>query len=252
MAKKISIITACFNSESTIKDCLQSINCQSYPVEHIVIDGASYDNTVNLVRELSPTSIIVSEQDSGLYDAMNKGICLASGDIIGLLNSDDFYAHGNIIEMIARQFENYEIDACYSDLVYVDQHNINKVARYWKSNSFKQGLFEKGWAPPHPTFFVRRNVYERFGSFDLSYKIAADFDLMTRFMVNHNIMTMYIPHVTVCMRLGGTTNNSITNIVKQNVEIFNAIKNNNLTISPLFVVYKLLNRFSQYLNKRTL
>jgi len=216
------------------------------PVEHIIIDGASSDNTLAIVREISPHSHIVSELDNGIYDAMNKGILIATGDIIGILNADDFYADQQVIETVINAFADPEVDACYSDLVYVDQEKTDRIVRYWKSCPYRSGLFEKGWVPPHPTFFVRRKVYERLGLFDLDYQIAADFELMARFIDRHKVKTNYLPQVTVNMRLGGTTNKSIRNIIKQNLEIIRALKKNKLRISPLIPAYKLLDKFSQY------
>lgn len=242
----ITIITAVYNGSSTIGDCLKSVNSQTLPAEHIIIDGASTDNTRDIVREINPHALIFSEPDNGIYDAMNKGIRLASGDIIGILNADDFYVDPHVFETVKNAFADSEIEACYSDLVYVDKEKKDRIVRYWKSCPYRDGLFEKGWVPPHPTFFVRREVYERFGLFDLDYKIAADFELMVRFIERHKIRTAYIPQVTVHMRLGGTTNKSIGNILKQNVEIVLALKKNQLSISPFFPAYKLIDKVSQF------
>jgi glycosyltransferase involved in cell wall biosynthesis len=247
----ITIITSVYNGSSTIGDCLNSVNSQTMPAEHIIIDGASTDNTLEIVRRISPHTRIVSEPDNGIYDAMNKGIRLATGDIVGILNSDDFYAGSQVLEMVTKVFANSKIDACYSDLVYVHQKKKDRIVRYWKSCPYHDGLFEKGWVPPHPTFFVRREVYERLGLFDLNFRIAADFELMARFLGHHNIRTIYLPQVTVHMRLGGTTNKSIRNIIKQNIEIIRALKKNKLQISPLFPAYKLIDRFSQFFKNPT-
>ncbi|MDD2367409.1 MAG: glycosyltransferase family 2 protein [Desulfuromonadaceae bacterium] len=251
MNPSITIITAVFNGSSTISDCLKSINSQTVSVEHIIIDGVSTDNTLEIIKETSPHTHIVSEPDNGIYDAMNKGIRLATGDIVGILNADDFYADPLVLETVINAFVDQEIDACYSDLVYVDQEKTDKIVRYWKTCPYRSGLFEKGWVPPHPTFFVRREVYEQLGLFDLDYQIAADFELMARFIDSHKIRTIYLPQVTVHMRLGGTTNKSIRNIIKQNIEIIRALKKNKLRVSALFPVYKLIDKFSQYFKSPT-
>ena len=176
---KISIITVCYNSEKTIGKTLESIfNQSSKKIEHIIVDGMSTDSTLSIISKLPYKKKVISEPDNGIYDAMNKGIEIAEGDIIGFLNSDDFYANNDIISKVLKQFENDpKIDACYSDLIYVDRFNTSKIVRYFRSSEFYEGLFSKGWCPPHPTFFVRRSIYERLGKFDLNYHIASDVDL---------------------------------------------------------------------------
>lgn len=179
---KISIITVCYNSAETIASTLDSIAQQSYTdIEHIIIDGESRDATLDIINQhkLNNTTI-VSEPDEGIYDAMNKGIKLASGDVIGTLNADDFYIDSDVISKVSKVFSDPTTDASYADLIYVDQVNTDKVVRYWKSKPYKDGLFKQGWMPAHPTFFTRKHVYERFGYFSLKYKIAADFELLFR------------------------------------------------------------------------
>ena len=180
---KISIITVSFNNAATIEDTINSVASQKHSdVEHIVIDGVSTDGTVEIVqRNRDAVEKFVSERDSGIYDAMNKGIASASGDVIGFLNSDDVYAHCDILSRAAEVFANPDVDACYADLVYVRQEDLGKVVRHWKSKDFRQGLFALGWCPPHPTFFVRKSVYREYGGFDLNYRLAADVELMLRF-----------------------------------------------------------------------
>src|SRR5438309_625440 len=173
---KISIVTVCFNAESTIRDTVRSISEQSHAeVEHLVIDGKSTDDTLSIVHACgSKVELrVVSEPDSGIYDAMNKGIALATGDIVGFLNSDDFYASNDVLTTVARVMADPEVDACFGDLCYVRKIDTRWVVRYWRSSPYYSGLFERGWCPPHPTFFVRREVYRRFGGFDLRYKLAA-------------------------------------------------------------------------------
>ena len=253
---KISIITVVYNNEDYIQDAMNSVLSQEYnDYEYIIIDGGSTDDTVALISSTfknypKTETIFISEEDGGIYDAMNKGILLSSGDVVGLLNSDDIYADERVLGKVASIFTNTSIDLCYSDLVYVDKHDPNKVIRYWKSRNYEDGLFKKGWAPPHPTFFVRRKVYDKYGVFDLEFKLAADFELMVRFLEKYKIPSIYIPNVLVRMRLGGATNKNIINIIKQNIEIYHAGKKNNIHVSMLsLVIYKGLNRMAQFISK---
>jgi len=248
----ISIITVCFNSADHISDALRSVDLQSWPdIEHLVIDGASSDDTLRIVeRHPQPWRRVVSEPDRGIYDAMNKGIRLSHGDVVGFLNSDDFYPSDRVLETIAAAFRDEGIDACYGDLCYVKPDDVASVVRYWCSSAFSPGLFLHGWCPPHPTLYVRRRVYERFGDFDLRYRIAADVELMMRFLEVHRINALYIPEVLVHMRTGGTTNRSVSNIMRQNLEIWRALKDHGLRPSvSSFVAGKLLSRGKQFLTR---
>ncbi len=249
MKSTVSIITVVYNGSATIRDCLASVASQSYPVEHIIIDGGSTDDTLKIVSEFPHVARVVSERDNGIYDAMNKGIHLATGDIIGLLNADDVYVDDRVLEKIGDVFANPAVDGCYSDLVYVERIDTGKIVRYWKSCAYNDTLFKKGWMPPHPTFYVRKTVYDRLGLFDLNFKIASDSELMLRFIGKHRIATKYIPHVTVKMRLGGTTNKSIANIIKQNHEIYRAARKNEISLSLFYLVHKLQNRLLQFLRR---
>lgn len=250
---KLSIITVTYNSEKFLSTCLDSIINQKYQnYEHIIVDGASTDNTMQLIKsKLNNQRFVISEPDNGVYDAMNKGIKKSKGDVIGFLNSDDFYPNQNVLSKVAEIFSNNPlIDACYSDLIYVEQNNISKIVRYWKSNKFIPGSFQLSWCPPHPTFFVRRSIYERYGCFDLNFKIASDFDLMMRLMEINKINVVYVSEVFVNMRIGGTTNKSFKNIMKQNLEILRSLKNNGMKINLLnFLIKKIIIRFKQYFNK---
>lgn len=247
---KISIITVCFNSANTIGDTIKSIATQTYlDKEHIVVDGVSKDATMHMVRSSLSVSVCISEPDNGIYDAMNKGIALATGDVVGTLNADDYYMNDQVLDDIAKVFLDPTIEACYGDLVYVRQDNINKIVRFWKSNDYKSGMFKSGWMPAHPTFFVRKNVYERLGSFDLRYKIAADFEILFRFIEKNKIKTKYLPKVLVKMRLGGTTNKNLSNIIKQNKEIVAILNKHYGNFSMIeFVFKKLFNRINQYIS----
>ena len=248
---KISIITATYNSEATIADTIHSIDTQTYgDIEHIIIDGLSSDATLAIVNSSkAPWRQVFCEADQGLYDAMNKGIARASGDLIGILNSDDLYVDGDVLDKVACLFADPNTDACYADLVYVDKLDTSKIVRYWKSSPYQNGLFQTGWMPPHPTFFVRRSVYERFGTFDLNYKLAADVELLMRFIAKEQIRTVYLPEILVKMRIGGATNKSITNILKQNLEIRSAAIKNGFRLSPLFLVNKLLVKVPQFFSR---
>lgn len=246
---KISIITVCYNSAETIGDTLRSVREQTYgDIEHIVIDGGSNDNTLSVVKtEGSHVAKVVSERDNGIYDAMNKGIALATGVIIGFINADDFYSSPKVLADVASLFDDSKVDACYGDLCYVKQDNTGVVVRYWQSSDFRPGTFEAGWCPPHPTFFVRREIYERFGLFDLSYRIAADVELMMRFLEVHRVRAKYLPEVLVKMRMGGTTNRNLSNIVKQNREVLRALKQHGLSSSMVrLIVTKVVSRGLQF------
>lgn len=250
---KISIITVSYNSASVIKDCLDSVKKQKYgDIEHIIIDGASTDGTLSILEsKRKQLSALISEPDEGIYYAMNKGIKIATGDIIGFLNSDDFYPSENVLSRVAKVFnDNPNIDGCYSDLIYTNKIDISINKRYWKSNKFSLGLFAKGWCPPHQTFFVRSSVYKKYGTFNIKYKIAADVELMMRFLEVYKINVCYISDLWVKMRLGGTTNKNIRNIFIQNREILHALKTHKLSHNWIsFFVFKFISRALQFLIK---
>lgn len=250
---KVSIVTACYNSKATIHDTLRTIQMQTHKnIEHIVIDGGSTDGTLEILeKNRDHIALLTSEPDNGLYDAMNKGVSKATGDVIGLLNSDDLFATNHVIEDVVNTLSDPTIDACYGDLVYVDQKNTNQIARYWRSSPFDPALISKGWIPAHPTFYARREVHDQHSMlFNLDYKLAADYELLLRLLITHKINVAYIPEVMVKMRLGGTTNKSISNIINQNKEIMTALKNHKHPYSPLKMMSsKLINRLQQYRNR---
>lgn len=245
---KVSVITVVHNNEKNIKGCMESVNFQVYDnIEHIIIDGKSTDNTLQIIKEnKNPRIKLVSEKDSGIYDAMNKGIQLSSGQIVGFLNSDDLFYDKNAIENIVKVFKEENVDSCYGDLVYVDKDNTEKIIRYWKSNDFRISLFKKGWHPPHPTFYVKKEIFEKYGFFDLKYKIAADYALMLKLLLKEKISTFYIPEVIVKMRVGGTSNNSINNIILANYECYRAWKDMDIDVSPMLVIRKPFGKIFQY------
>ncbi len=249
--KKISIITVCYNSAVTIRDTIESVLTQDYlNIEYIIVDGASKDGTMDIVRQYGDKiDRVISEPDNGIYDAMNKGIGVATGDIIGLLNADDFYADGTVLESVSQCFLKDNVDIVYGDLCYVRKDKPTEIVRYWKSSEYKPDKFKHGWVPPHPTFFVRRNVYQKNdGLYDTGFKLASDFELMLRCLFAKKMNSRYLPKVLVKMRLGGKTNQSLTNIFSQNLEIFRAFKKNKLEISVFtFVFGKIVSRVKQFL-----
>ena len=245
---KISIITVCYNAAATLKDALDSVRTQSHPdLEHIVVDGQSVDGTLAILQ--SSSARWVSEEDQGIYDAMNKGITLATGEVVGTLNADDVYQNDHVLEQVAEVFSDPSIQACYADLVYVDLIDTNRVVRYWKSQPYISGLFEKGWMPAHPTFFVRRSVYETLGGFDLSFPRQADFELTMRFLAVNHIKSVYVPNIWVRMRMGGISNNSVLGVLKGNLEAYRACRKNGLKVGVFFIPRKILSRIPQFLRK---
>lgn len=236
----LSIITVCYNSGSTIRDTIESVFGQTHPdIEYIIIDGASTDNTLEIVSEYrGRISKIVSEPDSGIYDAMNKGIALATGDVVGILNSDDFYADTHVLEDIADVFTNSNVDCVYGDLVYVDAKDINKILRYWKASPYKPGAFQRGWHPPHPSFFVRRTVYKNLGGFDTDIRLSADFDIMLRILEVYQSSYKYLPRLCVRMRTGGATSSTLRNIIIGNKNIIRAFGKYGIKINPFIYAAK--------------
>lgn len=236
----VSIITVVYNSRSTIVQNLNSVISQTYPhIEHIIIDGASTDGTLQLIDKVKKkVTKLISEPDKGIYDAMNKGLSLAGGEIIGFLNADDAYYDETTISTVVSEMEKTGSDSCYGDLIYVARKDPSKVIRYWKSYPFDPRFFHRGWHPPHPTFFVRRWVYEVYGGFNLQFRIAADYELMLRLLLKHRISTHYIPRVLVKMRTGGISNRNPLNILKANLECYKAWRYNGLPADLLLFLAK--------------
>ncbi|MBB3648330.1 glycosyltransferase involved in cell wall biosynthesis [Rhizobium sp. BK619] len=248
MALKISIITPTFNSSPFIVDNMQSVRRQVYTDwEQIIVDGASTDDTLAKIKTLSPAGTkVVSEPDGGIYDAMNKGIALAEGDVVGFLNSDDFYAHDEVLTRIAGIMADTSVDACYADLDYVDKCDTQKITRMWRSQPYHEGLFEKGWMPAHPTFYVRRDILNRSGGFDLAFPRQADFELCMRLMAKFRIQAQYYEDVWVKMRTGGTSNNSLSGVLKGNLEAYRACRKNQLQVNVMFIPIKIASRIPQF------
>jgi len=246
---KVTIITATYNSSSSLKKCLDSVIYQDYnDMEYLIIDGKSSDDTLNIVKDYQqkcPYIKLISEKDNGVYDALNKGINLATGDIIGFVHSDDFLASNDIINDIISFMKSESLDGVYGDLQYVDKHNIQKVIRNWKSCGFKLSLLKQGWMPPHPTLFLKKEVYEKYGLFDLSYKISADYDFILRIFKDTELKFGYLPKVVTKMRVGGASNRSIKNIIQKTKEDFRAIRSNDIG-NFLTLVKKNTSKFKQF------
>jgi glycosyltransferase len=246
---KITIITAAYNAESTIVDCMESILSQGYTdIEHILVDGGSKDRTVDIVREMSPGSRVVSESDEGLYHALNNGITMATGEVIGFLHADDRFVNAGVIGKIAEVMTDIEVDGLYGDLTYV--RVSGRQLRYWKAGNFNRILVGHGWMPPHPTLFLRSHVYGRYGRFDTSYRIAADYDFVLRILKDDVLKIHYLPHTLVEMRAGGMSNRGISNILRKSMEDMRAVKRNGAGIPVLVVVMKILRKSGQFFRKR--
>ncbi|REA63112.1 glycosyltransferase [Dyadobacter luteus] len=215
---KVSIITVVFNGASTLNSCIDSVLAQNYDsIEYIIIDGKSKDQTVDIVKSYgNRIDKFISEADNGIYDAMNKGVALATGDIVGILNADDFYAGNTVISDIVRAMRSTDADGAYGDLQYVDATELNKIKRNWKSGNYRKGSFITGWMPPHPTFFVKKSLYEKYGSFRLDLGSAADYELMLRMIHKSGITLAYVPKVLVKMRAGGVSNSNVSNRIAAN------------------------------------
>jgi len=250
---KISIITVSYNSVRTIKDTIDSVLNQSYSnIQYLVIDGKSIDGTSKILKKYChPKIFFRSEPDKGIYHAMNKGLKQATGEVIGFLNADDFYTNNMVLDEVIKIFKKEPlIDACYSDLLYVNQKNKDQIVRFWKSSQFKAGLFSKGWCPPHPTFFVRRSIYERYGNFNTNYQMGNDVELMMRFLEVCKIKVRYIPKYWVKMRVGGISNKNFKNIFLQNQQIILALNNHGLPVNYfIFFFNKVLSRIKQFVKK---
>lgn len=245
---KVSIITATYNSAATLADTLASLDSQSYAdIEYIIIDGASKDSTIELITSTSRrVTTIISEPDKGIYDALNKGIQAATGDIIGFLHSDDIFAYPDVITDVVARFKENHCDAVYGDLEYVSKDDVTKVVRRWKSGEFSRFKMQLGWMPPHPSFYMKRELYLHWGSFNLDYKISADYDSLIRYLWTHNAKLNYLPKVLTKMRVGGMSNRSLSNIVQKSKEDIRAMRNNGL-LWPVVLLCKNFSKLPQFL-----
>ena len=248
---KISIITVTYNSEKTIKDTIDSVIFQDYNnIEHLIIDGGSTDKTIDIVKSYGDKiSYFISEKDDGIYDAMNKGIRAATGDVIGVLNSDDFYPCSHIISDVVNGFKNHDPDALYGDLVYVDPILTDKITRYWKSEQFSFSKIKEGWTLPHPTFFVKKKIYDEFGLYSIRLKSAADYEMIIRLLYKNKISVHYLPEILVRMRNGGVSNATIIARLRGNREDKLAWEMNDLEIPKFLRFRKPLSKISQFFRR---
>ena len=245
---KISVVTVVFNGEKTIRETIESVLSQDYAnVEYIVVDGNSTDSTVRIVKSYGDrVAKFVSEQDQGIYDAMNKGIQFATGDIIGLLNADDLFARSDILSQVVAAFQRSGADAVYGDLQYFDG-TTDRVTREWRSGNYRPGLFLWGWMPPHPTFFIRRGWYQKYGGFRLDMGTAADYELMLRMVHKRGAKLAYVQQVLVRMRTGGVSNVSLKNRLVANRNDARAWKINRISPYPITVLLKPFRKILQFI-----
>lgn len=248
---KVSIITISYNSAETIQDTIESVLAQEYAdIEYIIVDGASSDGTMEIINNYqNRVAQVISESDNGIYDAMNKGLKLATGELIGILNSDDVYKDSKVISDVVSTVQDSYSDALYADLVYSDRNDLTRVKRYWRSGQFRKNSFKWGWMPPHPTFFVKRSVYERYGYFNTSLKTSADYEIMLRFLFKEGISVCYLDRVITIMRMGGQSNASVKNRVDANKEDRMAWKLNGLKPNPVTFYLKPLRKVGQFIRK---
>ncbi len=245
---KISVVTPVLNAAETIGDCMKSVQVQTWAdIEHVIVDGGSTDGTIDAIHNnAGESTMVISGPDKGLYDAMNKGISHATGDIIGVLNADDFYADDRVIARVALCLLLQDVDTCYGDLLYVDKTDPDRTVRYWRAGSFARERFRRGWMPPHPAFFARRDLFERYGAFDLAYPIAADYELMLRLLYKNHVSTAYIPEVLSKMRTGGKSAPSPVNAWRIFRENYRAWSSNALEPSLSTFLLKPLLKTIQY------
>jgi len=247
-AMKISVITPVYNAQTMIRDCMESVASQGYQnKEHIIVDGLSSDNTVTVVNSCKRGVVkLVSEKDDGIYDAFNKGIDLANGDVVCFLSADDMFAHENVLQSIADAFQiHVQTDMIYGDIIYVERNDLSNVVRYWKSSTFKPGLFKKGWMAPNTALFIRKEVFKKYGAFNLKLKMASDYELQFRFFEKHKLKSLYLPGIIVRMRTGGVSNSNWKSIYKSVRECHDALVYQNVRFPLIYILNILFYRLKQ-------
>ncbi|HRN73993.1 MAG TPA: glycosyltransferase family 2 protein [Ginsengibacter sp.] len=247
---KVTIITVCLNSEKTLPDCIQSVRNQSYQdIEYILVDGRSTDATISIInKNLDFISHFISEPDRGMYDAINKGLKLASGDIVGILNSDDVFAGNDAVEKIVKCFKEHGTDAVYGDLVYTDAATPDKIVRYWKSKPYKRAHFLWGWMPAHPTFYIRRDLIMKYGYYENHFYTAADYEFMARYLFKHKCSATYLEEILVNMHTGGLSNGNLKRRLRANRRDYLAMKRNKIPFAFIVSILKPLSKLHQYKN----
>ena len=245
---KVSIITVTYNSEKYLKDCIDSVIIQNYPdIEHIIVDGGSTDGTVDIIKSYgNKVSQWLSEKDSGMYDALNKGMKMATGEIIGILNSDDMLYSPNGIREIVKSFNDNQVDSVYGDLAYVEQEETRRVLRYWKGFQYKRLRFLFGWMPAHPTFYVRKEIIDQLGGYETHYFSACDYEFMLRYLYKHRISSYYLPKLVVKMREGGASNVTMARRLRANRRDYLAMKINEIPLPLVVSVLKPLRKLPQF------
>ena len=247
---KVSIITAVYNRKGTLAQAIESVQSQSYrDIEHIIQDGGSTDGSLDVIKKMSNSRTFwESKPDMGIYNAINRGISRARGDVIGLLHSDDFYASANVIDKVVRALEDNRINFVYGDLQYVSASCQSKLIRHWVAGDYSIEKLRRGWMPPHPTVFVRREVFDNFGVYDESYKISADYDAMLRYFASDRLRVEYIPEVLVNMRTGGESNKSFQHIWRKSCEDYRALRSNEIG-GVVALLLKNISKLPQFINK---
>jgi glycosyltransferase len=248
---KVSIITVTYNSGKYLEDCIRSVIMQRYQnIEHIIVDGKSTDNTLDIIKKHeSHIAKWISETDRGIYDAINKGIAMATGDIVGLINSDDILVAEDVIECIVKTFEENNVDTVYGDLEYVSASDTNKIMRIWKGRPFNRDRFRYGWMPAHPTFYIKRPLVEKYGYYENHYFTAADYEFMARYLYKNRVSAFYLPKLIVKMRMGGQSNQTIYKRLRANRRDYLAMKKNNIPFAFFVSILKPLIKVQQFFKK---
>lgn len=248
---KVTLVTATYNSEQYLEDTIQSVISQTYKnIEYIIVDGKSSDNTVSIIKKYaSHIDQWVSETDRGMYDALNKGMQMATGDIIGLVHSNDILASNDVIESIVKVFESKDIDTAYGDLEYVDTEDLNKIYRIWKGKPYKRSLFHSGWMPAHPTFYIKKECFEQYGGYLNHFYSAADYEFMARLLYKNKLKSFYLPKLIIKMRRGGQSNSNLKMRLRANRRDYLAMKKNNIPFPFIVSILKPLSKLHQYTRK---